>query len=191
MSKAKRTPTPEMALEQSRDWVEASIFQGDRLMRHLASQVEDPTNPKDWSREKWVAYNQANFLPGGSILEFYEGFFFIVAARQAKRWLGLAVPLWPALASDVQAFERETTYIEEARDMLTHEDEYLIGAGKEPQNYRRSVPGVHPETSAHALVAGGNGQYWLGGRVSVPDTMKALRALHPKLAELSKTLPSK
>jgi hypothetical protein len=82
-----------------------------------------------------------------------------------------------------------TPFVDEVRDMLTHEDEDLTGGGWYAADYRKPITDGPLQGTAHSLVACRDDDYLLCGRVSGPSTMAALRDIAPVLSELCKRHP--
>jgi hypothetical protein len=63
--------------------------------------------------------------------------------------------------------------------MLVHEDEYLVGAGRNVGRYEVAVGESGMMASAHSTVVTGMDEYLIGGRVELTQTLSALRAIEP------------
>lgn len=173
----KPKPTKDLALARSHYWVAAAIFQGERLLALIAFQNTFELNPSKWNDEQRRAWDAANDLGGGHLVEVAEGYFFVYALRHARNWLGYARQFDGKLAKAVGAFEKVTPHAQDIRDMIEHEDAYLTGSGQKPDEYNSSYNGL-PAT-AHGIVIHGNAYKIGGGKIDVQQTLAALRTILP------------
>ena len=180
-----RLPKDLVALRQAAGWIAATKFQGDRILTLLAAQTALPPDPRMWTDEQRRKHNEANDLGEWRIVEYYEGFFFLCAVAQARRWLPRTTKkATPETRAAIAEFQRVTDQATDVRDMIVHEDEYLFGRGSNAAKYRIAFKGTL-DVSAHSLVARGD-DYLLGGRVSVPNTTESARILLPLLDEAAR-----
>jgi hypothetical protein len=82
----------------------------------------------------------------------------------------------------VEDFSAAAPKAKQVRDMLEHEDEYIVGGGRDPAGYQVDMGGLL--ASAHSVGVHGK-EYIIGGRVSLPGSTAALRKLTPVLAVAS------
>jgi hypothetical protein len=181
---AAQTPSIELSLRYSREWVASSIFQGERLTALLTAQLAAGPDPTKWTPEEWSAFNRANRLGEDQIVEDLEGFFFVCALARARGWLKLAAA-WHPIEAAVNAFLDATPHVVDVRDMRVHEDEYLGGGGRNAARYEIPITSGMTAT-AHSIVVRGNDEYLIGGRVDLARTLGALRRLEPVLVDARK-----
>ncbi len=180
--RAKRQPIVaprELVLQRSDFWLCSAIYQGTRLMALVKSQTS-AGDPSKWSASQRKAFLAANRMRKDHIVEDCEGWFFVSATSQVRRWVRRVEDPAPLRAA-IAKFERATAGVSDIRDMREHEDAYLTGVGDYPKRYSVRFGGRGPmgfSTTAHAIVVRGD-DYLLGGRVSVPKTLLALKVLQP------------
>ena len=174
----KALPPLTVILRQSDGWLNAAIFQGARLMRLIDAQAA-AGDASTWTEDARQAFNAANGLGDDHLVEDYEGYFFLCAVRQTRRWFEIVKVACPSLKDAVEEFETATAHAVDLRDMREHEDEYLAGGGKKSAEYLYTY-GSPPlfETSAHSIVVHGD-DYVLGGRLSLARALAALRKVQP------------
>lgn len=173
----KPKPTDELVLIRSHFWIAAAIFQGERLMDLISYMGRMAIDPSKWTEAQREELVRRAALPSGRSVSEMEGYFFVYAVRHAVTWLGYAKRLGGKLAKAVAAFEKTTPHVQDIRDMIEHEDEYLTGGGKKADKYE--TPYYNLPATAHGTVLQGNSYKLGGGRIDVQETIAALRKVFP------------
>lgn len=187
MARQENVFSRDMVLHEADGWLAAAIFQGARFTAQLDDQVDPSRPPLPWTAEQWSEFNATHSFHNEHLREVYEAYFFVCAVRQAMRWLTHVREYEPKLAADIDAFESATPHLKDLRDMREHEDEYLSGEGKKDKrdDFLFLFAGMHLTASSVAVT--GDDDYLLGGRVSLPKTIAALRKIKPIIAAARET----